>query len=412
MRIAFFTDTYHPSLDGVVRSIDLFSRQLRAEGHQVRLFAPAPPQKREQERGVTYAPSTTFPPYPQYRMPVWIDDVASQAAAWRPDVVHCHAVFGLGLAARDAARRSGAPLVGTFHTMVPSAMHYVTPHRGMQKIAEHLSWEYLRWFYRPFDVVVAPSRHLQSIIAGHQLSSTVVPNPVDTRVLKPGKTRRVGRALIRSRGPMSGATPAGGALRSRGSAADAASGGRARSRQPMMLYLGRVAQEKNIDYLLKLAASPAWKKWGAHLVVAGDGPYRPAMQKGVWARHLQNNVQFLGRVPQPRLAALYRSADLTVLPSRFETQGLVALESMACGTPVACFEKTALAEVVQPGVSGVRWKEEDGVEVAVRALQRGVAGRKKLSTGARKVAMRYSVSACTRQLLGVYRKAILEKKRE
>ena len=380
MKIAFFTDTYHPSLDGVVRSIDLFSAQLRRQGHQVRVFAPdgGAAHRRAWAR---YAPSLPFPPYPQYRVPLWIGDVAAQAADWKPDVIHCHAMLAMGLAARDASRACGAPLVGTFHTMVPSAMHYVTPSKRMQKWAERLSWGYLRWFYRPFGLLIAPSAHLKKEIAGHRLSSIVVPNPVDTGRFRPG---RVEKSVARQ----------------------------ARARGPVFLYVGRIAEEKNLDYLLKLAATPEWGDGGARLFIAGSGPYKAKLAARARAMGLHGRVRFLGRVPEKQLPSLYRAAEMTLLPSKFETQGLVALESMACGTPVACLEGTALAEVVEPGKSGVRWKEGSGVSEAVRQLMEAMERRRTLSRGARKVAARYSVPACTRQLLGAYQKAIRQKKRE
>ncbi|MDE1798202.1 MAG: glycosyltransferase, partial [Candidatus Micrarchaeota archaeon] len=376
---------------------DLFSAQLRKEGHQVRVFAPDG-GKAHRRDGAHYAPSLPFPPYPQYRVPVWTQTVARQAADWKPDVIHCHAMLAMGIAARAAAGRGWpgdplglagrgrrVPLVGTFHTMVPSAMHYVTPHKGMQKWAEHLSWGYLRWFYGPFDRIVAPSAHLQRQILERRLASTVVPNPVDTARFRPGKIDPPIARLVGRDGRGKQGEPL---------------------RRPAFLYLGRVAEEKNLEHLLQLAGTPEWRDWGARLWIAGGGPYRSALAARAREMGLHGRVRFLGKVGERQLPSLYRAADFTLLPSKFETQGLVALESMACGTPVACLENTALAEVVVPGVSGVRWQEGSGASQCVRELQKGMERRRRLSAGAKKTAARYSVAACTRQLLAVYKEAI------
>lgn len=381
MRIAFFTDTHPPTMDGVVRAMGQFGRELEREGHEVKMFAPAPAGRANRSAGAVYAPSVRFPPYPQYRAAVWTGALVRAAARWKPDVIHCHAMLPMALAAREAAKKSGAPLVGTFHTLLPSAMHYLTRVEGLQKWGERLAWDYLRWLYGPFDVVTAPSRYMQKELAGQGIRAEVVPNGVDTNHFRPGRVGKEVREMVR--GKRAGA---------------------------VLLYLGRVAREKNLDFLFSMVESAAWKEWGARLVVAGDGPYKKEMRKRVEDRGLKSVVSFLGRVEDRHLPQVYRAADGCVLPSKFETQGLVAVEALACGTPVAALRGTALADVVREGVNGALMEEE--AEAAVRAVQRMVRRRARLSGGARDSALGYGLKPCTARLLRTYREAIRIRRRK
>ena len=104
MRVAFFSDTYHPCVDGVVRSIDNFASSLQKQGHEIKVFAPEGGKGFEKKRGAVYAPSIKFPPYPQYRIPLGYSKCVEEAIAFKPDVVHSHAMVVMGMAAKEAAK--------------------------------------------------------------------------------------------------------------------------------------------------------------------------------------------------------------------------------------------------------------------------------------------------------------------
>ena len=371
MRIAFFTDTYHPAMDGVVRSVDVFRDGLESRGHTVKIFAPAPPHQSDREKGVSYAPSVSFLTYPQYRIPLHTSGLARDAEKFEPDIIHSHAMVRIGLAARDAARRTDVPLVGTFHTLLPQATHYIMPLPHLRAWTGSRLWDYLRWFYSPFDEVLAPSRFVQKELAAHQIRSVVLPTPVDTKKFCPEKKEKWEN--------------------------------KKKKKEKTVLFVGRVAKEKNLDFLLRLAQTHEWKKMNARLVIAGDGPYRQELEQKVRHLHLDHSIHLLGRVSEKELVPLYRSAACVIQPSKFETQGLTALEAMACGTPVAVHAGTALAEVVEPGRNG-EWFGEDAEE-AVSAMQKIMQRRPSYSRAARKKAMEYSVEKCTEKLVEVYKKA-------
>lgn len=383
MRIAIFTDTYHPSIDGVVRSIDNFSRQLIDDGHELKVFAPAPAQKSEQEKEVFYSPSFTFFPYPQYRVPylamAGLDGAKKELQDFDPDVIHCHAMAGMAVSATNIANQTDTPIVGTFHTMLPRAVHYIVKGQGLQQWASHLSWRYLRWLYSRFDVGTAPSKKVIYELEDNGFKDIrLLASPVDTKKFCEGEIDPRVRAWI----PEDIAT---------------------------VLFLGRIAREKNLDYIIDLAREREFQKLDARILIAGKGPYKDEMQKKVLRFGLEKKIVFCGRVDESLVPSFYRAARCTLFPSRFETQGLVALESMACGTPVCAMEKTALEEVVFAGRNGGLISDDPKSSALV--IKEVIEKRQKYSREAVLEAKKYSLEQCTKRLEKIYREAIDEKKK-
>jgi len=372
MRIAFFSDTYHPCVDGVVRSIDNFASQLQKQGHEVKVFAPEGERGFEKKRGAVYAPSIRFPPYPQYRIPVGYSGCIEEAAAFKPDIVHSHAMVVMGMAAKAAAKKCKCPLVGTFHTLLPKAMHYATGVEGLQLWGENISWKYLQWLYSGFDEIMAPSEFMQKQVAKYKIKASVVPNPVDLQKFCPGKIDPRAKAHF----------PHGKTL----------------------MYFGRVAKEKNISFLLEMAKTPKFSEMGCSLLVAGSGPYGQELEQRAKKMNLEGVAKFPGKVEEELVPSFYRAASCSAFASEFETQGLTALESMACGTPVLALGKTALAEIVKPGLNGGICSKN--AQEAAYLLEEILENREKLSKGAVKTAQEYSVEKCTKKLLAVYEKAL------
>lgn len=377
MRIAFFTDTYHPTIDGVVRAVDLFKLQLEKKGHEVKVFAPSPSAGIGKMEGVCYAPSIEFPSYPQYRIPYGTRECIGKAVAFKPDIVHCHAMAAMALAAKAAAKKSRAPLVGTFHTLLPKAGHYISGSEGVQLWFEDICWRYLRWLYKDFDLVLSPSAFMQKHIRKYGIESQVLPSPVDVKMFCPGKVE--------------------------GEVAKWAKKG-----QVPVLFFGRVAKEKNIEFLLEMAQEGRWKEANLRLIIAGDGPQKKALEKMAAKKGLGESIVFAGRVEQRLVPSYYRMAKCSIFPSTFETQGLAALESLACGTPVVALKRTALEEVVIPKKSGALCEQD--AQNAISAVLEVLAQEKKLSAGSREVAMEYSVEKCGNELEKIYKKLVLEKK--
>lgn len=381
MHIAFFTDTYHPTIDGVVRSIDMLKSGLEKKGHKVSIYAPAPSINlgKEGKERLYLAPSLPFLPYKQYRVPICTSKLIKSLQNSNPDIIHSHAMVLMGLAARSGARKISKirgkkiPLAGTFHTLLPQAAHYIMPIESFESFVAGMIWEYLRWFYQPFDQVFAPSAFLAKILQEHKIYAEIAPNPVDTSFFKPQKEDEQERAKKNGEKP-----------------------------KPRVIFVGRVAKEKNLDFLLEMALQKEWREWGAELAIIGDGPYRKNLEEKARRHNLQEIVRFYGRVPDSALVKIYNSACCIIQPSLFETQGLSVLEAMACGTPAIVRAKTALAEIVKKGEGG-EWFEDDAKE-AVEIARQVSEKRNKYSRRCRMIAEEYSIEKCTQKLIGFYEK--------
>lgn len=273
MRISLVTDAWAPQVNGVVRTLSTVMDIATARGHLVQVVSP------ERFRSVA------MPSYPEIRLALTTrGPVARAIAGFAPDAVHIATEGPLGWLARGWCLANGVRFTTSFHTRFPD---YVAARTGLPVAPV---WAVLRRFHgRAARVLVATPR-LADELAGHGIAHTAPwTRGVDLKLFHPG----VGRHP----------------------AFDALCG-------PVALHVGRVAVEKNIEAFL--AAD-----WPGTKVVVGDGPARADLQ----ARY--PDAVFLGALHGEALARAYASADVLAFPSRTDTFGLVIIEALACGTPVA-----------------------------------------------------------------------------
>lgn len=286
MRIAIVTDAWTPQVNGVVRTLQTIRAELESMGHPVEVISPD-----------LYG-SIPCPTYPEIRLALVRASVVGQAiAAFRPDAVHLATEGPLCLAARRWCLRAKVPFTTAYHTHFPD---YVAQRTGLPAA---WFWRYIRWFHGPAQAVLVSTRSVRDQLRAHGL-----PN-----------VRPWGRGV-----DLAAFTPQ--------APAPAAFAGLAR---PILIYVGRVAVEKNIAAFLA-ADHPGSK------VVVGDGPARAALEKA------HPDARFLGPLFGADLAGAYAGADAFVFPSRTDTFGLVMIEALACGTPVAAYPVTGPVDIVTP----------------------------------------------------------------
>lgn len=289
MRIAIVTDAWSPQVNGVVRTLQSVAAELRAMGHDVSIVSPD-----------LYA-SVPCPTYPEIRLALPGPGVVGRTLErFGPDAVHIATEGPLGLLARRWCLSNGLPFTTAYHTQFPE---YVAAR--IRAVNPEWVWRYVRWFHAPSSAILASTPSVARALAAHGLPQS-----------RPWG-RGVDTTLFRSDGPRD---PFVGALPG-----------------PVQLYAGRVAVEKNIAAFLATDV-PGSK------VVVGDGPARAALA----AQY--PHVHFLGAKFGEDLAAIYRAADVFVFPSRTDTFGLVMIEALACGTPVAALPVQGPLDVLNPQV--------------------------------------------------------------
>jgi glycosyltransferase involved in cell wall biosynthesis len=316
--VATFTDTYLPTVNGVSYTARTWRARWRRRGGRMPLVYPAADGYRPGD-GEHPVPSTPFPFYPEFRLAR--PGIPGGVRETRPDVVHAHTPFALGLAAKCFARSVNAPLVVSYHTPAGEYAEYISD--AFTEAIERAADGYERWYFGGADAVVVPSETAARSIDAKGTPVHVVSNGVDTERFRPACRAAVDSFCDRY---------------------DLPDG-------PLVGYTGRHGHEKRLGDILAANAG-----LDVTVVFAGDGPARPELERRAAARE---DVHFLGFLDRESLPAFYTALDAFAFPSPVETQGLVALEAIACGTPVVAADEGALTETITDGETGRHFSSGD-----------------------------------------------------
>jgi 1,2-diacylglycerol 3-alpha-glucosyltransferase len=322
MRIGFFTDTYTPQINGVVSSIRLFADALERLGHEVYIFAPTPRQPGDGPR-VVRIPSVPFAFQPEMRLAsIYSAQAYRLARQANLDVIHSHDPFAIGLFGLAVAKRFRLPYVHTYHTLYPEYVHYVWETRFTRAMAERLSRE----FCDQCDLVLAPSTKIEKALDEWGVTAPVVTLPTGVDTERFGLTDLKAAAALRARF-------------------------RIPESDRLLVFVGRLGLEKNIDLLVEAIALV--KTPGARLLLVGNGPHRPDLERHIARLGIGDRVTFTGYLQRDDVAAAYAASDAFFFASLSETQGLVVAEAMASGLPVIAVDDLAIADAVTDGVNGL-----------------------------------------------------------
>ena len=375
MKIAMFTDSYYPAVDGVVVSLTTTSRELKRRGHDVVVFAPEPLKGSvgDLPDRVVWLPAYAFKQYEGYRNALFPSAVVSLVRKERPDIIHSHGISFAGVQALLASRNTGIPNVLTYHTMLTEAAEHYAPPILPINVMVRLGWIYQRNFMKRPHAVITPTEAIKVELQGHRVAARrweVVPTGVDCARFSP----TVSGKDVRKRHGVEGSR--------------------------VILTVGRISKEKNIELLLRGFSTLSKKEGDLRLMVAGTGPAAGDYAETVRQMGLENRVIFTGFIPDSELPAYYAACDAFAISSKFETQGIVALEAMASGKPVAAINSAALGEVIKDGTNGYLF--DDDPESCAKALGDAMSDADGVSGEARKTAEGLSLEKCTGRLIGLY----------
>lgn len=327
MRIFIATDAWRPQINGVVNTYLHLSEQLVRMGHEVEFLTP---------EGFKTFP---LPTYPEIRLAmVKPSDVAKRIKAFCPDYIHIATEGTIGLMVRHYCLRAGRPFTTSYHTRFPEYLS--------ARLPVPLSWGYAfeRWFHKPSVSIMIATQSLLDELRDKGLQRlSLWSRGVDTDFFTPRDVRRFG------------------------------------AEEPVFLYVGRVAVEKNIRAFLDLDL-PGRK------IVVGGGPQLAELQTAY------PDVTFTGPLTGVALAEAFASADVFVFPSRTDTYGIVLLEAMASGVPVAAYPVTGPKDVVPHGTGG--FLHEDLQTAALQALTLD-------RDACRNYALMFSWTACAERFLRI-----------
>ncbi len=327
MRIAIFAETFLPKWDGVANTLCHLLEYLAAHKHTALMFAPEGAPTQYAGTPIVGLPAFAFPFYPDLRLVPPIMNVERRLADFHPDIVHIVNPAFLGLTGLRHARSLNVPVVASYHTDLPG---YTSTYR--LGLFRDTLWAYFRWLHNQADLNLAPSHFTRRELEAHGFERVGVwSHGVDTTQFHPARRSAEWRTRL--------------------------TGGRPDA--PLLLYVGRLAIEKRIEWLQPvLEALPQ-----VRLAIVGDGPLRSTLEtQFAGTQRDASRTVFTGYLRGDDLAAAYAAADLFTFPSANETFGNVVLEAMASGLPVIAPRAGGPVDLITQGINGFLCAPDDQTE--------------------------------------------------
>ncbi len=381
MKILFISDVYFPRINGVSTSIETFRHELRELGHTVHLIAPDYPGSSSDESDIMRAPSRQLPFDPEDRLMKfgWVMAHLGKLRNEHYDIIHIQTPFVAHYLGVKLSRLLDAPCIETYHTFFEEYLHHYIPFVP-KTIMGAVARRFSRHQGNSLDGMVVPSRPMMEVLRNYGVAThaEVIPTGLEPESFVPGNGDEFRRKY-----------------------------GIAPDRQ-MLLFVGRVAHEKNIGFLLKVIDRVRKDIPEVLLLIAGAGPAREGLEHETEKLCLSGNVMFIGYLDRhTELNSCYRSADIFVFSSKTETQGLVLLEAMAQGVPVVSIAEMGTLDVLREGC-GVWIAEEDQEDFSGKVIKmlRDDYARIQLGEAGRIYAHGWSAGKLAERMLAFYESVI------
>jgi 1,2-diacylglycerol 3-alpha-glucosyltransferase len=378
VRVLFISDVYFPRVNGVSTSIRTFRQDLANCGVETALVAPDyDSQSQDDEPGLMRVPSGKIPRDPEDRRMRWgaLTRTLDRLPRDDFDVVHIHTPFIAHYAGARFAKRANIPCVATYHTFFEEYLHHYVPAMP-RSIGRFLARGFTRSQCDDVQALIAPSDPMRDILLQYGVSTPihVVPTGLaaDRFAAGDGDRFRAQAGLPLDR--------------------------------PLMTYIGRVAHEKNIEFLVQVFTKVRQSVPNAMLVIAGEGPAREPLRQLVASLKLTADVHFAGYLDRnTALLDCYAAANAFAFASRTETQGLVLLEAMAQGAAVVSTAELGTRSILKPDCGALVVKEDrDVFAAAVVQVLQSASLQKELGERGRAYARTWSSSSMARRLADLY----------
>lgn len=316
MRIAIFTDTYYPDVNGVARTLKRLTDYLEEQQIDYKIFAPDCGAHEYISDQIHRLKSMPFFLYPECRLAFPnLSALRSELQAFSPDLIHVATPFNIGLCGVYLAKRLNIPLVGSYHTNFDEYLRYYN-----LPFLSKVHWKFMHWFYRNCKRIFVPSPATFQLLKQQGFSNLALwPRGVDCQQFHPHYDHHAVKSKF------------------------------CPPHHYLLTYIGRLAPEKDLHTLLAITkALPASLSQHIHWLIAGDGPMREELEMQAPA-----NMTFTGYLSGTELAEVYAASDLFIFPSPTETFGNVVLESLASGTPVIGARAGGVQHIIHSGTTGL-----------------------------------------------------------
>ncbi len=360
MKILITTDLYTVTTNGVVTSVRNLYDELVSDGHDVRILTLSNSSKSHRDGSVYYIRSMSLGAvYPDVRMPTsFRHRLIKELIAWKPDVIHSQCEFFTFQYALRISKHTGAPIVHTYHTLYEQYSAYIVPGK---RLGQHIVRVFSRKRLKKVKQVIAPTHKVESVLRNYGLVNpiSVIPSGISLAKYK----QRISEEERQERRKALGIDD-----------------------KFVMINLGRLGTEKNIDELIRFFAKARQENPNLVFLIVGDGPAREHLEKLASDLDLKDSVIFTGMVQPSDVQNYYQIADVFVSASTSETQGLTYIEAAANGLPLLCRDDLCLKDVLYNGVNGYTYNTEQDFLRNLDAICTNDQWRRKAGERSREIA--------------------------
>lgn len=386
MKIAIFSDTFLPQINGVATVTYKSALALGNLGHEVRVLTVSKnggddfKNITQGKFTVTTLPSVGFPIYPGERVAIPLGISVQKISEFRPDIIHTHTPFTLGWEAVACAKLFKIPLVGTHHTFYD---HYLKLIKMDYEWAKKPSWKYIIAYYNRCNLIISPTQFLADSLKSHGLRKPIdiLPNSVDTECFYPAASATHKKKLKSAFG----------------------------INDTSLIYMGRVSYEKSIDQLVWAFYFALQKFPELTLMIVGDGPEKMELQKLVRDLEISDKIIFTGILRGEKLLEALQANDAFITASKSENMPMAILEAMAAGLPIIAVRALGIPETVKDNENGFLSAPDNQKEMAEKIIE--LAGNpkrmEKFSLASRRLTIdNYSQEKVAELLQNIYQKLL------
>ena len=391
MRIGLFTDSYPPYINGVSTSVAMLKRALEKKGHTVYVVTVsnnALKYEYDKEERIVKVPGIPIGIYDYRLSRIYPLTMINTMKNWNLDVIHSHTEFGIGILARLFAKQFNIPLVHTYHTLYEDYTHYIT-HGYFEKSSKKIV-EYLTKFYcdKTANELIVPTNKIYKLFKEKykfEKNIHIIPTGINVDRFFEENINKKDVDTLKKKLKLD-------------------------RKDFIIIFVGRLAQEKNVEFLLHAHKRLIKKCKNIKLLIVGDGPDKENYEKKAKELKIDQNTIFTGKVAWEEIPIYYHCSNLFATASKTETQGLTVIEAMAAGITPLCIKDESFLGTVTDELNGRIFNNEEEFYNQVIELYENNEIRKKYNKQARVQAEHCSDASYAERVLEVYKRAVKEKK--
>ncbi len=387
MRIGLFSDTYPPFINGVSTSVLMLKKALEKKGHEVYVITinnEKTSYKFEENGKLIRIPGLPVGLYDYRLSGIYPIKATRRIKRLKLDVIHCHTEFSIGTYARIISKQFNIPLVHTYHTMYEDYINYIT--KGYFSGVSQRVVKFFTLFYcdQTISELVVPTKKTYDLFKEKykvERNIYIVPTGIEVESFYREKFDKKEIYDLKQKLNIN-------------------------RKDFVLLFVGRLSSEKNIEYLIEAQRSLVKKYNNIKLIIVGDGPDQEKLKQLAIKKDCQNNIVFTGKIPLIDMPYYYQMANISVTASKSETQGLTVIESLAASVPVVCIKDESFSNIIVDDLNGYMYETKKEYRNIILDLFSNKSKLQRLSKQARISSNDHSSSNYANKILDVYKIAI------